>query len=242
MKPGSVSSPLLAAPPGSSARLQHHHLPATLGEHVRRHQPIGSGADHDRVVVRPHTGPIPRRRRLKARLAASREGRRVFVATNERFMPVQPEAVWDVLADPGNYGYWVVGSKLIRDADSGWPQLGSKFHHTVGIGPFKISDHTVSLEARPPELLRLRVKARPFVTAIVTMELRPKDGGTLVRMIENPDGLASILAFNPLVQLLTRGRNAESLMRLEELALRKAAARGDRRSASRERAQAPSSV
>ena len=45
------------------------------------------------------------------------------------------------------------------------------------------------------------------------------DGGTLVRMKENPDGVTSLLAFNPLIQLLTVGRNAESLMRLEELAL-----------------------
>ncbi len=32
-------------------------------------------------------------------------------------MLVPPEAVWEALADPGDYGYWVVGSKLIRDAD-----------------------------------------------------------------------------------------------------------------------------
>ena len=45
-------------------------------------------------------------------------------------------------------------------------------------------------------------------------------------MTENPDGLSSLLTVNPLVQLLTFGRNAESLMRLEELALRRAEADG----------------
>ena len=61
-------------------------------------------------------------------------------------------------------------------------------------------------------------------------------------MTENPDGLTAVLAFNPLVQLFTLGRNAESLMRLEELALRQAARQGDRSGAPRRRAQAPSSV
>jgi uncharacterized protein YndB with AHSA1/START domain len=141
------------------------------------------------------------------------------MAANERFMPVPPDAVWEALADPGGYGYWVVGSSEIRDADATWPEPGSRFHHTVGVGPLKVSDHTVSLEARRPTLLRLRAKARPLGTAKVTLELTPQDGGTRVRMVEDPDGLTSFLTLNPLVHLLTRGRNAESLMRLEELAL-----------------------
>ena len=141
--------------------------------------------------------------------------------TNERFILASPEAVWDSLADTGSYQYWVVGSKLIRDAEPAWPAAGSKFHHTIGFGPFTVSDHTVSLEAERPRLLRLRTKARPLATAEVTLEMEPQDGGTRVRMSENPAGATSLLAVNPFVQLLTRGRNAESLMRLEELALRR---------------------
>jgi uncharacterized protein YndB with AHSA1/START domain len=144
------------------------------------------------------------------------------VPTNERFMPVPPQAVWDALADAGGYGYWVPGSKVIRDADPDWPVPGSKFHHTVGVGPLKVSDHTEALEARAPERLRMRAKGRPLGTATVTLEMIPGDGGTVVRMTESPDGLAAVLKFNPLFWLLTKGRNAESLMRLEELALRRA--------------------
>ena len=144
------------------------------------------------------------------------------MATNHRFMPVRPEAVWAALADPDGYGYWVVGSKVIRDADDDWPAAGSKFHHTVGVGPLEISDHTESLEARPPTLLRIRAKARPLGTAKVTMEMTSQDGGTMVRMTENPDGASTLLSLNPLVHLVTKLRNAESLMRLEELALRQA--------------------
>jgi uncharacterized protein YndB with AHSA1/START domain len=137
-------------------------------------------------------------------------------------MPVSPEDVWEVLADPGEYGYWVVGSKVIRDADADWPAPGSKFHHTVGFGPFKVSDHTVSLEAEPPHRLKIRAKGRPFGTASVTMEMQPKDGGTVVSITENPDGVFRPLSFLPPLQMFSLVRNAESLMRMEELALRKA--------------------
>jgi uncharacterized protein YndB with AHSA1/START domain len=137
-------------------------------------------------------------------------------------MPITPEAVWDALADAGGYGYWVPGSRVIRDADADWPAPGSKFHHTVGVGPFEVSDHTEALEARPPELLRMRTKGRPLGTATVTLEMLRSDGGTLVRISESPDGPAWLLNLNPLFWLLTKARNAESLMRLEELAARHA--------------------
>jgi uncharacterized protein YndB with AHSA1/START domain len=135
-------------------------------------------------------------------------------------MTAPPEAVWDVLADPDGYAYWVVGSKRIRDADPEWPAPGSKFHHTIGVTGRTIDDHTESLEADPPRRLKLRAKGRPVGTATVTLELLPRAGGTLVRMTENPDGVYSLMALNPVVHVATKLRNAESLMRLEELALR----------------------
>ena len=123
----------------------------------------------------------------------------------------------------GGYAYWVVGSKAIRDADPAWPRPGAKFHHTIGVGPFALDDHTEALEADPPRRLRLRAKGRPAGTATVTIELLPHEGGTLVRMTESPDGVFAVLSLNPVVHLTTKQRNAESLMRLEELALRAAA-------------------
>ena len=138
-------------------------------------------------------------------------------------MPVSPEAVWDALADPETYADWVVGSQRIRAADAAWPAPGSRFHHTVGVGPLSVDDHTECLEADAPNRLRLRAKARPLGTAQVTLELAPSGDGTYVRMTENPDGLSSVLGLNPLVHLLTMARNAESLRRLEQIARRRAA-------------------
>jgi uncharacterized protein YndB with AHSA1/START domain len=145
------------------------------------------------------------------------------VATNERFMPVPPQAVWDALADPGGYAYWVVGSKQLRDADPGWPAPGSRFHHTIGMGPLTLEDHTEALESEPPHRLKLRAKGRPLGTATVTIEMLADDDGTIVRMTENPDGFTAVVSLNPLTHVVTKLRNAESLMRLEELALRRAA-------------------
>ncbi|MEA2149038.1 MAG: hypothetical protein QOD69_868 [Solirubrobacteraceae bacterium] len=137
-------------------------------------------------------------------------------------MPVAPAAVWDALADPGGYADWVVGSRRIRDADPTWPAPGSRFHHTVGLGPLTVDDHTESLEAEAPRRLRMRARARPLGSADVTMELTPEVGGTLVRMTEDPAGPLAVLSLNPFFQLATKARNAESLKRLELLALRRA--------------------
>jgi len=41
-------------------------------------------------------------------------------------------------------------------------------------------------------------------------------------MTETPDGPTAILSLNPLVHLFTKARNAESLMRLEQVAMRRA--------------------
>ena len=142
------------------------------------------------------------------------------MATNRRYMPVGPQAVWDALAEPSNYGYWVVGSKEIREADPEFPAPGTKLHHTIGVGPLTLQDHTEVLEAEAPEYLRLRAKGRPIGTATVVLRMTPVDGGTWVEIEENPDGPYSLLALNPLLQVATKVRNAESLMRLEELALR----------------------
>jgi uncharacterized protein YndB with AHSA1/START domain len=144
------------------------------------------------------------------------------VATNRRYMPVPPEAVWAVLSDPDGYEYWVVGSKAIRDAEPGFPAPGTKFHHTLGFGPLTLRDHTEVLEAARPSLLRLRAKGRPVGTASVVMRMTPEKDGTCVEMVETPDGPYSLLAANPLLHVMTKLRNAESLMRLEELALRAA--------------------
>jgi len=140
------------------------------------------------------------------------------VARNQTHIDASPERIFEILADPDSYGYWVVGSKHIRDADSGFPAVGAKFHHAVGFGPIEINDHTSVLESVPPHRLRLRAKARPLGTATVTMQIEPEGAGSRVTMTEDAGDILTALVFNPLTHLLVRGRNVESLDRLRALA------------------------
>jgi len=140
------------------------------------------------------------------------------MARNETIINAERQAVWDVLSDGRNYGYWVVGSSEIRSVDPGWPAPGTTFDHKVGWGPLKVADHTRVEEAREPARLKLRAKARPLGTAMVTMELHPHGRGTRVVMVEDAADRLTALVFNPLTHLLVRGRNVESLRRLKELA------------------------
>jgi len=140
------------------------------------------------------------------------------MARTERIFEATPEQIFEALSDPRNYAFWVVGSKAIRDYDESWPQVGSRFHHTVGFGPVKVRDHSEVEEIEPPFMMKLRVKARPFGTGRVTMEMTAlEDGRTLVTMTEDAADMLTAFIFNPLTHLLVRGRNVKSLERLAEL-------------------------
>jgi uncharacterized protein YndB with AHSA1/START domain len=139
------------------------------------------------------------------------------MAHNQRVIPAPPDAVFDVLADPRGYAYWVVGSRKIRDADECWPAQGSRFHHAVGLGPICIRDHSKVEEMQSDRFLQLKVKFRPFGTARVKLELEPADTGTRVTMIEDPADSATAFLFTPLTHLLLRWRNVRSLDRLADL-------------------------
>lgn len=141
------------------------------------------------------------------------------MARNEQIVRATPEEVFAVLADGRGYGHWVVGSSEIRAVDAGFPGVGSRFHHKVGVGPFKVADHTEVLECDPPRRLKLRARARPFGTAFVTLELRAMpDDTTRVVLVEDAADPLTRLLFNPLTHLFVRRRNVESLRRLQELA------------------------
>jgi len=142
------------------------------------------------------------------------------VARNSLHVDAPPERVFAVLADADAYGYWVVGSKYIRDADPGFPAKGTRFHHAVGFGPVTIKDHTEVVEVSPPHRIVLKAKARPLGTALVTVHADREGDGSRVTMIEDPGDPLTRLLFNPLTHLLVKGRNVESLRRLKELAER----------------------
>jgi uncharacterized protein YndB with AHSA1/START domain len=139
------------------------------------------------------------------------------MATNTREMRVAPEQVWAVLADPEKYSEWVVGAKQVRKSEGNWPAEGARFHHTVGIWPLHIRDHTSVVECDRPRRLVLEAKVRPIGFARIQLELAPLPTGTQVSMTEEPSApyIARVARrlFDPVIYL----RNGEALRRLENL-------------------------
>jgi uncharacterized protein YndB with AHSA1/START domain len=148
------------------------------------------------------------------------------VARNEVFVEAPPAEVFAVLTDPDSYGFWVVGSKTIRGHDRTWPRPGSRFHHTVGVGPVKLRDDTKVLDIEKDRRLVLEARVRPFGTAVVDIELQRKRRGKATKVTMHESGCRGALArvWNPLFDALTYARNAVALQRLKRLAEARAAA------------------
>ncbi|HZG96058.1 MAG TPA: SRPBCC family protein [Mycobacteriales bacterium] len=146
------------------------------------------------------------------------------MARNEILIDAPPSDVFAVLADGHSYEHWIVGAKRIRAVDAGWPQPGTSFHHSVGVGPIHVRDSTSVLERRGQQMLKLRARAWPVGVAHVVFELQHEGTGTRVVMTENPvDGPAAKVD-NPVQQLLIKLRNAETLRRLRKLATKRVGA------------------
>jgi len=140
------------------------------------------------------------------------------MARNRVHIHASPEEVFAVLADPQHYPEWVVGAAGIRDEDTEFPAVGSRFHHKVGSWPVGLKDHTEVTEVEPPRRIVLKAKARPLGTARIEIDLRESAGGTEVAMEEVPgDRLTSLVAGNPVADTALRVRNAEALSRLKRL-------------------------
>lgn len=139
------------------------------------------------------------------------------MATTRTQIAASPDEVFAALANPENYGDWVVGSDTIRDADPAWPKVGSRFHHRVGWGLLKVNDHTEVIDIAAPHRLVMQARARPLATATVTMVLIERDGGTTVTMTEVAGDRLSRLALNRLTDPLIHLRNVEALRRLKRI-------------------------
>jgi uncharacterized protein YndB with AHSA1/START domain len=124
--------------------------------------------------------------------------------------------VYDLLIDPRTYPSWLVGASDIRDVDDDWPQVGSKFHHRVGVAPFTLADSTELIAYERPHKLRLAVRARPLISAVVTFELVGGTDRCVVTMEEEPAVRPIGNIVRPVMDPLTHLRNHLSLKRLDQ--------------------------
>jgi hypothetical protein len=102
-----------------------------------------------------------------------------------------------------------------------WPAAGSRFFHTVGVGPIKTKDNTKVIEVEPGRRLVLEARARPAGVAKVIFTLHPVDGGTEVEIEEYPVRGVAKAIHNPVQDGLIKLRNVETLRRLEKQVLQR---------------------
>ncbi len=124
-------------------------------------------------------------------------------------------ALFDVLRDGFSYGDWVVGTRTIRDVDDGWPAEGTRLHYTVGYGPLRHDDVTRSLSYVPDERLELEAQAWPMGTAKVVLRAEDSGDGVKLSIEEWPDKGVAARLHNPVLDLLVKVRNGETLRRWE---------------------------
>ena len=140
------------------------------------------------------------------------------MARRSRVVKAAPPRVFDALLQAENFAYWVVGSKHVRGVDPHWPEVGSAFHHAIGLGPLHIEDHTEILEVDRPRRLVMSARMGPAGSAVVRLLLQPL-GRRRTRVIMEEEPEAGIIARLPR-RFLHRAvgiRNARSLRRLRRL-------------------------
>ncbi|GAC1327085.1 MAG: SRPBCC family protein [Mycobacteriales bacterium] len=139
------------------------------------------------------------------------------MSVNRIRMAAPPASVFAVLRNGFSYSDWVVGTKQIRAVDEAWPAPGTLLHHSVGLGPARLSDDTKVLSVDPDRCLELEARAWPAGTARVVLRLSAVGTGTEVEIEEHPlRGVAARL-HNPLFDLLIWLRNVETLRRLKRI-------------------------
>jgi len=132
-----------------------------------------------------------------------------------------PDAVFAVIGDGWTYPSWVVGAVRIRAVDGAFPAPGARLHHSVGVWPLMIEDHTEVTACDPGKRLVLHARAWPAGEAVVDVELEPDGDGTVVVMREDAVAGPGRLVPRRLRDVALVARNTESLRRLAFLAERR---------------------
>lgn len=136
------------------------------------------------------------------------------MTVNSRVVDGSPAKVWDVLADGWLYPVWVVGASRMREVTDDWPAVGAKLHHSVGVWPALLDDHTEVLESVIGHSLKLRARAFPAGAAEVLITLDEEGTSTRISIDESViNGPASYIP-SPLEAAAMKWRNGETLQRL----------------------------
>ena len=108
------------------------------------------------------------------------------MAFTSREMQVSSAAAFGVLVDPETYPRWLVGAAAIREVDDDWPVpgAGSTIASVSGRRSSPITPEVLDIEQ--DTMLRLRVRARPFITAVATFRVVGSADRCVVTLEEEP--------------------------------------------------------
>jgi hypothetical protein len=140
------------------------------------------------------------------------------MSINYRRLRCAPERVFEVLADGWVFPSWVVGASRMRYVDDAWPTPGSQLHHSFGVWPVLLDDETTMLEWDPPRHAVMQPKGWPIGEAMVTIDVKPRHDGCVVRIMEEAVRGPGSLVPAPLLDIPLFARNIETLKRLGYLA------------------------
>ena len=133
-------------------------------------------------------------------------------------MACSPQDVFDVLADGWLFPSWVVGSSRMRSVDDEWPAVDSKLHHSFGVWPLLLNDETVVREWDPPRRAVISPKGWPVGEALVTIDVKPRGAGCVVRIQEKAQKGPATVIPTFLMDVYLHWRNVETLRRLAFIA------------------------
>ena len=146
------------------------------------------------------------------------------MAVNSRhFDALTPEDVFAVLSDGKTYGYWVVGTRAVKEVAGDWPSPGSAIHYVVGHLPVRKDDYTEAVSCDRPRRLTLEAHAWPMGSLHIDIRVEPSASGCTVVIEERPKKGLLKTVDNPLVELAIKLRNVETLRRLEKKTRERAA-------------------
>lgn len=140
------------------------------------------------------------------------------MSVNHRTVDATPDEVWNVLSDGWLYPLWVVGAARIRDVEEDWPAKGSRIHHSVGVWPALINDHTEVLDVVPGRSIKLRARGWPIGEAEVVIRLSDIGAKTEITIEEDATAGPGVLVPEPFKGLSLKWRNVETLRRLAFIA------------------------
>ena len=143
------------------------------------------------------------------------------MATVTAHMKATPQEVFDVLADGWRYSGWVVGASHVRAVDAAWPEVGSHLFHASGVWPVALRDETKVESVQPGHKLVLTARGRPLGEARVEIVIESDGEGAIVTLSETPVSGPGEWLHNPLLDLILRRRNVETLARLTAMAERR---------------------